>query len=183
MSLVDLFTNDSLFADFDRLLDNVVARGTWRAPWRSQFLGDPLDILSLGKPIHLGFSTFVLPHAVLMQKHRVNVREDKEKNLVSATFELPGLNRENVSVAVRDTLLAVLGESKSDSGSNGSWYLREQLFRRFSRSFHIPEGVKVCSFHRCHPSHIIQCFVFLARGDQGVDGEWCPGGHLPVTGL
>ena len=102
MSLVDLFTNDSLFADFDRLLDNVVARGTWRAPWRSQFLGGLLHVISLGKPIHLGFSTFVLPHPVLMQKHRVSVREDKEKNLISAMFELPGVNIENVSVGVRD---------------------------------------------------------------------------------
>lgn len=76
-----------------------------------------------------------------MQKHRVNVREDKEKNLVSATFELP---------SVRDNLLTVSGESKSDSESDGSWYLiRGRHFGRFSRSFPVPEGVKVCGFRCC----------------------------------
>ncbi|KAM5541339.1 hypothetical protein V8D89_004893 [Ganoderma adspersum] len=120
MSLVDLFTNDSLFrfADFDRHLDNALARGTWRGPWRTQLRGGLLHVL-------------------------IDVREDKEENLVSATFELPGVNRENVSVDVHNDLLTFSGESKSESGSDDSWYLlRERHFGRFSRSFPVHEGVK-----------------------------------------
>ena len=79
-----------------------------------------------------------------MQKHRVNAHEDKEKNLVSATFDLPGVNRENISVGIRDNLLTVSGELKSDLESDGSWdRFRERRFGWFLRSFLVSEGVKV----------------------------------------
>ena len=66
---------------------------------------------------------------------------------MSAAFELPGVNKENVSVDVHNNPLTVSGESKSESENNGSWYLlRECHFGRFSRTFPVPEGVKVCGF-------------------------------------
>ena len=66
-----------------------------------------------GKPLRADFGILALP--VLTQNLRVDVREDKEKNLVSATIHLPGVSRENVSVDVHNNLLKVSGESKSES--------------------------------------------------------------------
>ena len=87
------------------------------------------------------------PYPVLTENLRVGVREDKEKNLVSAAFELPGVNKENVSVDVHDSLLTVSGDSKSESGSNSRWYLlRQGHFGGFLRSIRVPEGVKVRGF-------------------------------------
>ena len=84
------------------------------------------------------------PLPVFIPTLRVDVHENKEKNLVSATIQLPGVNRENVSVDIHNNLLTVSGESKSESGSSTSWYLlRERHFGLFSRSFPVPEDVKV----------------------------------------
>ena len=72
------------------------------------------------------------------------MHEDKEKNLVTATFELPGINKENVHIDVQNNVLTVSGESKfeSDRDENG-YVVRERRFGRFSRSLPIPQGLKV----------------------------------------
>uniref|UniRef100_A0A5K1K241 SHSP domain-containing protein n=1 Tax=Ganoderma boninense TaxID=34458 RepID=A0A5K1K241_9APHY len=119
MSLVNFFTNDGLFSDFDRLFDDAFARRAQSGPVQPQ-----------------GTAPCVL-------RPRVDVHEDKEKNLVTATFELPGLNKENVAIDVHNNVLTVSGESKFDSENNDNGYLlRERRFGRFSRSVPIPEGVK-----------------------------------------
>ena len=72
------------------------------------------------------------------------MHEDKEKNLVTATFELPGINKENVNIDVHNSRLTVSGETKleEDHDENG-FVVRERRFGRFSRSLPVPEGVKV----------------------------------------
>ena len=61
---------------------------------------------------------------------------------MSTMFELPGLNKDNVSVDVLNNLLAVSGESKSEVEGYGN----ARRFRRFSCTVPVPEGVKVCRF-------------------------------------
>ncbi|EJF58064.1 HSP20-like chaperone [Dichomitus squalens LYAD-421 SS1] len=78
-----------------------------------------------------------------MRFSRVDVHEDKEKNLVTATFELPGLTKENVNIDVQNNVLTVSGESKFESNSDDNGYvLRERRFGRFSRSVPVPEGIQ-----------------------------------------
>ncbi|PIL30303.1 hypothetical protein GSI_07485 [Ganoderma sinense ZZ0214-1] len=120
MSLINLFTNGGLFSDFDRLFDDAYAR-------RAAQSG----------PVQPQGS------APLVLRPRIDVHEDKEKNLVTATFELPGLNKENVSIDVHNNVLTVSGESKFESENTEDGYLlRERRFGRFSRSVPVPEGVK-----------------------------------------
>ena len=100
---------------------------------------------------------------------------------MTATFELPGLNKENVSIDIHNNVLTVSGESKFDSDSNESGYLlRERRFGRFSRSLPVPEGVKVCLFPPCVHLDLLTKLWLPARGNQGGDGKWCPDGHLPA---
>ena len=74
----------------------------------------------------------------------MDVHEDNEKNLVTATFELPGLNKENVNIDLRNDTLTVSGESRISSEKDESGYaVRERRFGRFSRSIPLPKGVKV----------------------------------------
>ena len=73
------------------------------------------------------------------------MHEDKDKNVVTATFELPGVNKQDVNIDVRNNVLTVSGESKFASDRDEKGYVvRERRFGRFSRSLSLPEGTKVC---------------------------------------
>ena len=75
---------------------------------------------------------------------RLDLHEDQEKNLVTASFELPGLTKENVQIDVKDHVLSVSGESTVSSDRDEKGYsVRERRFGRFSRSIPLPQGVKV----------------------------------------
>ncbi|KZV68279.1 HSP20-like chaperone [Peniophora sp. CONT] len=74
---------------------------------------------------------------------KMDVHEDKEKNLVTATFELPGLKKEDVHIDVHNNVLTVLGETKVDeTKEQGGYAVRERRFGRFSRSIPVPQGIK-----------------------------------------
>ena len=59
----------------------------------------------------------------------MDLHEDKEKNLVTATFELPGLSKENVSIDVRDNVLTVSGESTISSEHDEKGYAVRERHR------------------------------------------------------
>ncbi|KAH9926577.1 HSP20-like chaperone [Epithele typhae] len=120
MSLFNLF-NDSFFSDFDRMFDEAFARRT-------------------ASPPAIKSSQAVAPSVL---RPRIDVHEDKEKNLVTATFELPGINKQDVSIDVHDSFLTVSGETKTETNRDeGGVVLRERRYGKFSRSVPVPEGVK-----------------------------------------
>jgi len=74
---------------------------------------------------------------------RMDVHEDAQSNTVLATFELPGLKKEDVNIDVHNNMLTVSGESKSSSEHDENGYaVRERRFGKFSRSIPLPQGVK-----------------------------------------
>lgn len=74
----------------------------------------------------------------------MDVHENPEANTVTATFELPGVRKEDVSIDVRDRHLVVSGESRQDSQRDeGGYAVRERRFGRFARTVQLPQGVKV----------------------------------------
>ncbi|KAG7090449.1 hypothetical protein E1B28_009565 [Marasmius oreades] len=76
-------------------------------------------------------------------KPRMDLHEDKEKNVVTATFELPGLQKEDVQLDVHDGRLTVSGETKiSEDHEQGGYAVRERRFGKFSRTLQLPVGVK-----------------------------------------
>ncbi|KAI0742747.1 small heat shock protein [Daedaleopsis nitida] len=78
-----------------------------------------------------------------VMRPRMDLHEDREKNVVTATFELPGLAKENVQLDVKDNVLTVSGESSVSSEHNEKGYaVRERRFGKFSRSLPLPQGVK-----------------------------------------
>ncbi|TFK79678.1 HSP20-like chaperone [Polyporus arcularius HHB13444] len=78
---------------------------------------------------------------------RMDLHEDQEKNLVTATFELPGLSKENVQIDVKENVLTVSGESTISSERDEKGYsVRERRFGKFSRSIPLPQGIKVCAY-------------------------------------
>ena len=74
----------------------------------------------------------------------MDVHEDKEKNVVTAFFELPGLKKEDVSIDVQNDVLTVSGESKiSEERDENGYAVRERRYGKFSRSIPLPKGVNV----------------------------------------
>ncbi|CAL1697465.1 unnamed protein product [Somion occarium] len=74
---------------------------------------------------------------------RMDVHEDPKSNAVTATFELPGLKKEDVSIDVQDNVLTISGESKlSSERDEGGYVIRERRYGKFSRALSLPQGVK-----------------------------------------
>ncbi|EJD52263.1 small heat shock protein [Auricularia subglabra TFB-10046 SS5] len=74
---------------------------------------------------------------------RMDLHEDKEKNLVTATFELPGLKKEDIAIDVHNGRLTVSGEVKSSTEENKDGFVvRERRSGRFSRVLQLPQDAK-----------------------------------------
>lgn len=72
---------------------------------------------------------------------RVNV-SDTEDNL-TLTFELPGLDKKDVKVLVRDSVLTVSGERQAKQEQKSDGYVRREISSgSFSRSFTLPDTVE-----------------------------------------
>jgi HSP20 family protein len=57
-------------------------------------------------------------------------------------FDLPGMNRDDVSIDVRDRTLVVSGERREEKEENHEgFFTRERVVGKFTRSFMLPEGV------------------------------------------
>jgi HSP20 family protein len=74
----------------------------------------------------------------------MDMHYDKNTNTVSVTFELAGLQKEDVSIEVHNNVLTVSGEDKTSSErSEGGYVTRERRYGKFSRSLSLPQGLKV----------------------------------------
>lgn len=76
----------------------------------------------------------------------MDLHEDADKNLVTATFELPGLSKDKVNIDLHNGNLIVSGEvSESTEKDEHGYSVRERRTGRFTRSVRLPEGTKVGS--------------------------------------
>ncbi len=74
----------------------------------------------------------------------MDIRHDDKANTVTATFELPGLQKEDVSIDIHNNILNVSGETKGTTERDEEGYtLRERRYGKFSRSLSLPQGTKV----------------------------------------
>ena len=71
------------------------------------------------------------------------MHESKENNLITATFELPGLKKEDVTIDLQNNRLIVSGEANfSDEKEENGYVVKERRSGRFSRTVPIPPGTK-----------------------------------------
>lgn len=75
---------------------------------------------------------------------RMDVHENAESNTMTATFELPGLTKENVNIEINNGRLSVTGESTvSKEVKEEGYHHRERQTGKFMRSIKLPVGTKV----------------------------------------
>ncbi|KAI0655801.1 HSP20-like chaperone [Cubamyces menziesii] len=122
MSLVGFFS-DPFYDEFDRLFDEAFSR-------RTAGNGNT-QVARQGSNAPRAF------------RPTIDLHEDKEKNLVTATFELPGLKKEDVNIDVHNNVLTVSGESKqSEEHNDHGFVVKERRYGKFSRSIPVPQGIK-----------------------------------------
>jgi len=74
----------------------------------------------------------------------MDLYEHTDKNLMTATFELPGLTKNNVNIDVQNGNLAISGESSQSSEQQEQAYtVKERKFGRFVRTIRLPDGTSV----------------------------------------
>ncbi|KAK1220646.1 hypothetical protein PQX77_016599 [Marasmius sp. AFHP31] len=117
------------FYNFDRFFDEFFSRSGRNAP--SNVEG--------GQALQRQGSDTAVAQAL---KPRMDLHEDADKNTVTATFELPGLKKEDVQIDVHDGRLTITGETKiSEEHDNDGYAVRERRFGKFSRTLRLPQGV------------------------------------------
>ena len=80
-------------------------------------------------------------------EYRLDLHEDAEKNVVTATFEFPGFSKDEVQISVQSGKLTVSAETKkSEHNADTGYTFNERFHGKFSRTLQLPEGVQVCYF-------------------------------------
>ena len=75
----------------------------------------------------------------------MDLHESKEADEITATFELPGMKKDDVSIDVHQNRLVVSGQSTiSNEHDKEGYAVRERKFGKFSRTIPLPIGIKVC---------------------------------------
>jgi len=78
----------------------------------------------------------------------MDVHEDNEKNIVTATFELPGLKKDNIAIDVHNGRLTISGQTTASTEENKDGYVvRERRSGKFSRVLNLPNGVNAESIN------------------------------------
>jgi len=74
----------------------------------------------------------------------MDLHENNESNVVTATFEFPGVSKENVQIDVQNGKLTVSAETTQSSEHDEHGYaVRERRYGKYSRTLQLPQGVKV----------------------------------------
>jgi len=62
--------------------------------------------------------------------------------------DLPGIDKKDIHVDIKDSLLKVSGERKySDETRDGDYFHRESSYGKFMRSIELPDGIDVENIH------------------------------------
>ncbi len=88
----------------------------------------------------------------------VDVLENKDSYLIRA--ELPGMKKEDINLEVKDGMLVLSGETKSEKPAEGVEYrLAERVRTKFSRSFSLPETAKQDGIEATYKDGILEIRV------------------------
>src|SRR5437763_1569595 len=117
---------------------------------RGRSVFDPVrEFSSLQRSIDRLFEDFLSPitgelgreQQRLIFEPQVDVEESDTHYLIK--FDLPGIQKEDVKIELRDNQLIVSGERKEEraEGRKGSRYLQERFYGQFQRTFSLPSNV------------------------------------------
>lgn len=74
---------------------------------------------------------------------RLPVDFHADENEFVLTAEIAGLNPDDIKIEIKDDILTVKGEVKSETNGDGKYLLKEIFYGEFSRSLRLPEPVEI----------------------------------------
>ena len=80
-------------------------------------------------------------------EYRLDLHEDTEKNIVTASYEFPGFSKDEVQIDFQDGKLTVSAETKKSEqhgDADTGYTIRERHHGKFSSTLQLPQGVQVC---------------------------------------
>lgn len=105
------------------------------------------DVWGMSRPMHLFFDDFFAPFVgdggksgPTQWQPVVDIIEEAGQFRVKA--ELPGIEKKDIHVDVKDNVLTLKGERSAEKTDEGEhYYRRERSFGSFTRAFSLPENV------------------------------------------
>ncbi|KAJ7175794.1 HSP20-like chaperone [Mycena filopes] len=74
---------------------------------------------------------------------KMDLHENAETNTVTATFELPGIKKEDVQIETLPGRLRISAESKiSEDHEKNGYAIRERRYGKYTRTLQVPQGIK-----------------------------------------
>jgi len=99
-----------------------------------------------------------------------NVNVVEHDDSFALTFELPGMDKADIKVLVKDDVLTVSGERKVTNEVKTDGYFRSEISSgAFSRSFNVPENVMSDSINADYKNGMLQ--VVLSKKEETIPKE------------
>ena len=99
---------------------------------------------------------------------KVNIVEKDDS--INLTFELPGLDKSQIKVLVKDNMLTVSGERKIETSEKAEGYIRTEIASgSFSRSFNLPETISQDSVNADYKNGLLH--IRLAKKEESKPKE------------
>ncbi|KAF8498183.1 HSP20-like chaperone [Russula emetica] len=75
---------------------------------------------------------------------RMDIHHDEKANTATVTFNLPGMQKKDVSIDIHNNILTVSGQTEEETTKRDAegFVLRERQHGKFSRSLSLPQGTK-----------------------------------------
>lgn len=100
---------------------------------------------------------------------RADVQETDKEYLLSVC--VPGVRKEDLKVDVRDDMLNITGERKSEKEEKGrTWLRKESSYGSFSRSFVLPEGLHPEQVKASYKDGVLELIIPKLQGAQSKAG-------------
>ncbi len=93
----------------------------------------------------------------------VDIAENEKEYEVQA--ELPGMKKDEIKISLKDDVLTLSGERKSEKEENGKNFHRtERSYGQFERCFHLPKNVKVSDIKADYKNGILTVNIPKSEG-------------------
>lgn len=141
-----LFNSEPFFSlrQFNRIFDDALRGRATPALWHMNG-SEPPAFMPRQVQQRLALMTIAFGvRLTSLHYHRLDLKESPEGTM-TASFELPGMTKDDVNIELHGDRLTISGETKSSSErtENENYIVQERRFGKFSQSLPVPEGTEV----------------------------------------